>query len=96
MVGDRYFTDVVFGNRHGMLTICPDPITLDGEPQVRAHSSHAIYKTPQAVRLVRGFEKRTVEAWRKRGAVAPSHPFAASEAALTALRAHHGDPSTTP
>lgn len=34
MVGDRCFTDVVFGNRHGMLTICPEPITLDGEPQV--------------------------------------------------------------
>ncbi len=35
MIGDRYFTDVVFGNRHGMLTVCPAPITSEGEPRVR-------------------------------------------------------------
>ncbi len=42
MVGDRYMTDVVFGNRLGMLTIRPAPLTWDGEPQtvkmVRLHS----------------------------------------------------------
>jgi phosphatidylglycerophosphatase GEP4 len=32
MVGDRYMTDVVFGNRLGMLTIRPAPLTWDGEP----------------------------------------------------------------
>ena len=31
MVGDRYLTDVVYGNRHGMLTIRPTPLTLVGE-----------------------------------------------------------------
>jgi phosphatidylglycerophosphatase GEP4 len=32
MVGDRYMTDVVFGNRLGMMTIRPAPLTWDGEP----------------------------------------------------------------
>jgi phosphatidylglycerophosphatase GEP4 len=31
MVGDRYLTDVVYGNRHGMLTIRCTPLTLAGE-----------------------------------------------------------------
>lgn len=30
MVGDRYLTDVVYGNRHGMLTIRTQPFTLQG------------------------------------------------------------------
>lgn len=33
MVGDRYMTDIVFGNRLGMLTIRPEPFTWHGEPQ---------------------------------------------------------------
>lgn len=32
MIGDRYLTDVVYGNRHGMLTIRPTPLTTAGEP----------------------------------------------------------------
>lgn len=37
MVGDRYLTDVAFGNRLGMLTIRPVPFTAEGEPKaVRA------------------------------------------------------------
>lgn len=32
MVGDRYMTDIVFGNRLGMMTIRPAPLTWDGEP----------------------------------------------------------------
>jgi phosphatidylglycerophosphatase GEP4 len=31
-VGDRYLTDVVYGNRHGMLTIRVAPLTSKGEP----------------------------------------------------------------
>lgn len=31
-IGDRYLTDVVFGNRHGMLTVRVSPLTSDGEP----------------------------------------------------------------
>nr|XP_024372610.1 uncharacterized protein LOC112280904 isoform X2 [Physcomitrium patens] len=34
MVGDRYFTDVVFGNNNGLLTIRPAPLTSIGEPFV--------------------------------------------------------------
>jgi predicted HAD superfamily phosphohydrolase YqeG len=33
MVGDRFLTDVVFGNRNGMLTIRPAPFTSKGEPK---------------------------------------------------------------
>ena len=33
MIGDRYLTDIVYGNRHGMLTIRPSPLTREGEPQ---------------------------------------------------------------
>ena len=33
MVGDRYLTDVVFGNRNGMMTIRPQPFTSAGEPR---------------------------------------------------------------
>jgi len=32
MVGDRLLTDMVYGNRLGMLTIMPEPITTQGEP----------------------------------------------------------------
>lgn len=32
MIGDRYLTDVVFGNRHGMLTVRVAPLTRKGEP----------------------------------------------------------------
>jgi hypothetical protein len=33
MIGDRFLTDVVFGNRNGMLTIRPAPFTSRGEPK---------------------------------------------------------------
>jgi len=32
MIGDRYLTDIVYGNRNGLLTIRPAPLTLEGEP----------------------------------------------------------------
>lgn len=32
MIGDRYLTDVVYGNRHGMLTVRVAPLTTEGEP----------------------------------------------------------------
>lgn len=34
MIGDRYLTDVVYGNRHGLLTIRPAPLAVKGEPQM--------------------------------------------------------------
>ena len=39
MIGDRYMTDIAFGNRLGMLTIRPEPFTSAGETKaVRAVS----------------------------------------------------------
>lgn len=32
MVGDRYLTDIVFGNCNGMLTVRTTPFTSSGEP----------------------------------------------------------------
>jgi phosphatidylglycerophosphatase GEP4 len=32
MIGDRYLTDVVYGNSNGLMTIRPAPLTLEGEP----------------------------------------------------------------
>jgi phosphatidylglycerophosphatase GEP4 len=34
MIGDRLLTDIVYGNRHGMLTIRTAPLTNRGEPTV--------------------------------------------------------------
>lgn len=34
MVGDRYFTDIVFGNLNGMCTIYTEPFTNEGENNV--------------------------------------------------------------
>ena len=37
MIGDRFMTDIAFGNRLGMLTIRPEPFTSAGETKtVRA------------------------------------------------------------
>lgn len=42
MVGDRFLTDVAFGNRLGMLTIRPQPFTKVGEPtMVKFVSGHS-------------------------------------------------------
>lgn len=32
MVGDRYLTDIVYGNKHNMLTIYVEPFDVHGEP----------------------------------------------------------------
>lgn len=72
MVGDRYMTDVVFGNRLGMMTIRPAPFTWDGEPQ--------------AVKMSRRIEERYVRQWTKRGILAPKHrlvPNAATAATFS-------------
>lgn len=58
-IGDRYLTDVVFGNRHGMLTIRVAPLTSKGEPP-----------TVAAARLV---ENACVSRWSAAGLRAPAH-----------------------
>lgn len=62
MVGDRYMTDVVFGNRLGMLTIRPMPF-----PEV-AGSRH---REPMTVRLSRWMEEGLVQRCRRQGMLPP-------------------------
>ncbi|KAG7012037.1 GEP4, partial [Cucurbita argyrosperma subsp. argyrosperma] len=59
MVGDRPFTDVVFGNRNGFLTILTEPLSLSGETFV--------------VRQVRKLETFLVKRWLKQGVRPISH-----------------------
>ena len=58
MVGDRYLTDVVFGNRNGMLTIRPAPFTAAGEPMAVAAVSEARGEGAPAVRAWGGGQGR--------------------------------------
>ncbi|XP_022930682.1 uncharacterized protein LOC111437079 isoform X1 [Cucurbita moschata] len=53
MVGDRPFTDVVFGNRNGLLTILTEPLSIAGETFV--------------VRQVRKLETFLLNRWLKQG-----------------------------
>lgn len=49
MIGDRYLTDVVYGNRNGMFSVCVAPIQQAGETAaVKLVRSAA---TPDALRL---------------------------------------------
>lgn len=53
MVGDRRFTDIVFGNRNGFLTVLTEPLNDKGEPFV--------------VRVIRRVEAFLVREWSKKG-----------------------------
>lgn len=59
MVGDRHFTDIVYGNRNGFLTILTEPLTLAGEPFI--------------VRQVRKLEGFLVQCWCRKGLKPASH-----------------------
>ncbi len=60
-IGDRLLTDVVFGNRHGMLTVRVAPLTSKGEPP--------------GVLLARRVEEACVGRWVANGVKAPQHPL---------------------
>ncbi|KAG2488107.1 hypothetical protein HYH03_013256 [Edaphochlamys debaryana] len=59
MVGDRYLTDIAFGNRHGMLTVHVQPLTSRGEPF--------------GVLLARRVEEFWVARWTAAGVHPPAH-----------------------
>ena len=71
MVGDRYLTDVVYGNRHGMLTVHCSALSTEGEPTT--------------VRLARRIEERYIGNWQNRGIVPPQHGLVASAEVLSAF-----------
>ena len=64
-IGDRVFTDVVFGNMYGMLTFHTQALTEEGD-------------NPIAKRL-RKHESRLVEKWRSRGIKAPPQKLLAGK-----------------
>lgn len=57
--GDRVFTDIVFGNRYGMLTILTDIFTEDGD-------------NPSGARA-RRYERPLLEKWLSSGIMPPAH-----------------------
>lgn len=61
MVGDRRFTDIVYGNKNGCLTVLTEPLTGKGENFV--------------VKLVRKLEDFVVGNWFRRGLQAKNHCF---------------------
>uniref|UniRef100_A0A7S3QU54 Phosphatidylglycerophosphatase n=1 Tax=Dunaliella tertiolecta TaxID=3047 RepID=A0A7S3QU54_DUNTE len=71
MVGDRYLTDVVFGNRHGMMTIRPEPLTTQNEPL--------------GVRLARRAENYFVARWASAGVQAPAHSLLPPDVTLSSF-----------
>ncbi|KAK3162184.1 hypothetical protein QOZ80_1BG0086470 [Eleusine coracana subsp. coracana] len=60
-VGDRYFTDVVYGNRNGFLTVFTEPLSFTGESYI--------------VRRVRKLEAYIVNYWCKKGYKPVQHPL---------------------
>ncbi|KAG8078194.1 hypothetical protein GUJ93_ZPchr0007g6035 [Zizania palustris] len=61
MVGDRYFTDVVYGNRNGFLTVLTEPLNFSDESYI--------------VRKVRKFEAYIISYWYKKGHKPIKHPL---------------------
>ena len=60
MFGDRIFTDVVFGNRYGMLTVHTALLTEAGDNKAAAK--------------IRRYELPLIQRWRQTGIRAPVHP----------------------
>ncbi|CAA2954058.1 hydrolase (HAD superfamily) [Olea europaea subsp. europaea] len=59
MVGDRPFTDIVYGNRNGFFTILTEPLSLEGEPLI--------------VQQVRSLEVALVRRWSGKGLKTINH-----------------------
>lgn len=71
MIGDRFLTDVAFGNRLGMLTIRPEPFTSEGETT--------------AVRAARAVEGAFVARCRSREILPPAHALVAGANTLASF-----------
>eukprot|EP00879_Flechtneria_rotunda_P017457 GHRR01018295.1.p1 GENE.GHRR01018295.1~~GHRR01018295.1.p1 ORF type:complete len:236 (+),score=82.85 GHRR01018295.1:270-977(+) len=80
-VGDRYLTDVVYGNRHGMLTIRVAPLTSKGEPPAVA-----------AARLV---EEACVRRWGAQGIKAPLNQLLPHEQCSKLVKQQQQQATTT-
>ncbi|RCV27721.1 hypothetical protein SETIT_5G347600v2 [Setaria italica] len=61
MVGDRYFTDVVYGNRNGFLTVFTEPLNVSDESFI--------------VKRVRKLEAYLISYWYKKGHKPIKHPL---------------------
>ncbi|KAF7024187.1 hypothetical protein CFC21_036566 [Triticum aestivum] len=61
LVGDRYFTDVIYGNRNGFLTVFTEPLSFVGESYI--------------VRKVRKLEAYIINYWYKKGHRPLKHPL---------------------
>ncbi|KAF2952795.1 phosphatidylglycerophosphate phosphatase 1, chloroplastic/mitochondrial [Oryza sativa Japonica Group] len=61
LVGDRYFTDVVYGNRNGFLTVLTEPLNFANESYI--------------VRQVRKFEAYLISYWYRKGHRPIKHPL---------------------
>ena len=72
MVGDRYLTDIVYGNKNGMLTVHCSALSTEGEPTT--------------VGLARMVEERYIGKWRSRGIAPPQHSLLPSEEILASFR----------
>lgn len=71
MFGDRIFTDIVFGNRYGMLTVHTALLTEEGDNKAAAK--------------VRRYELPLVKELINSGKTAPNHPMYKSEICLEKL-----------
>ena len=61
MFGDRPSTDIVFGNRYGMLTVMTTHFTEDGDNKAAA--------------MMRRYEVALIRTWMKKGKMPPPHPL---------------------
>ena len=59
IIGDRYLTDVAYGNRYGMFAAHVQPFTSRGDNPL--------------VKIIRPLEKSLVDLWKKSGVNAPKH-----------------------
>jgi len=71
MIGDRIFTDVVFGNRYGLLTIHTALLTEEGDNAAAAK--------------IRKYELPLIRAWVRKGIKAPSHKLYSPDICLESL-----------